>query len=243
MTCSVSDCERPSRKRGWCGMHYTRWQRHGDTNVCLKPKLMMSERVSIGKPEECWDWIGACVPGGYGTVTINRKQHSPHRVVYEQTHGPIETNDLVVQTCGNKKCCNPGHLKLETHSSASYWAQRDRCMKGHAYTEENVYITPEGFRSCRICTRAFQRKFHNSPKGQAKRKQRYANGVRRTLINAKAKYWGDRCWVCEGDWNQIDHVKPIARGGVNLLSNMRPICASCNSKKRATWPFLKEMII
>lgn len=32
-TCSIEGCERPSRKRGWCSTHYTRWRRHGDPTV------------------------------------------------------------------------------------------------------------------------------------------------------------------------------------------------------------------
>lgn len=28
--CSVADCGKASRKRGWCGAHYARWQRTGD---------------------------------------------------------------------------------------------------------------------------------------------------------------------------------------------------------------------
>ncbi len=28
--CKVSGCEKPSRKRGWCGMHYQRWYLEGD---------------------------------------------------------------------------------------------------------------------------------------------------------------------------------------------------------------------
>lgn len=33
LTCTVDDCNRPIRvhSRGWCGLHYQRWQRHGDT--------------------------------------------------------------------------------------------------------------------------------------------------------------------------------------------------------------------
>lgn len=27
--CSVAECAEPSRTRGWCEMHYTRWRRHG----------------------------------------------------------------------------------------------------------------------------------------------------------------------------------------------------------------------
>ena len=33
-TCSVEDCEKPTRSSGaeWCAMHYHRWYRHGDVN-------------------------------------------------------------------------------------------------------------------------------------------------------------------------------------------------------------------
>lgn len=29
-TCSMPDCAKPSRQRGWCVAHYTRWRRYGD---------------------------------------------------------------------------------------------------------------------------------------------------------------------------------------------------------------------
>jgi 5-methylcytosine-specific restriction endonuclease McrA len=60
-------------------------------------------------------------------------------------------------------------------------------------------------------------------------------------LDAKMAYWGHRCWVCRGKFQAVDHVKPLAAGGGHLLANLRPICQSCNSKKRATWP-LKEVM-
>ena len=33
--CSVAGCERPAKGRGWCGMHFMRWWRHGDTAATL----------------------------------------------------------------------------------------------------------------------------------------------------------------------------------------------------------------
>lgn len=30
MTCSILDCKSVAIKRGWCGLHYQRWRKHGD---------------------------------------------------------------------------------------------------------------------------------------------------------------------------------------------------------------------
>lgn len=45
------------------------------------------------------------------------------------------------------------------------------------------------------------------------------------------------CWVCGGEWTEIDHVKPLARGGAHCLANLRPICRSHNASKADTWPY------
>jgi 5-methylcytosine-specific restriction endonuclease McrA len=46
-------------------------------------------------------------------------------------------------------------------------------------------------------------------------------------------YWGDRCWMCSGQYDEVDHVIPIALGGPHCLSNLRPACRSCNASKGA----------
>lgn len=35
--CSIKDCDRPARSRGWCQTHYGRWRAHGDPLTKLKP--------------------------------------------------------------------------------------------------------------------------------------------------------------------------------------------------------------
>lgn len=41
----------------------------------------------------------------------------------------------------------------------------------------------------------------------------------------------NRCAYCGGPFDCIDHLKPLYLGGPHCLSNFRPSCTSCNSKK------------
>lgn len=58
---------------------------------------------------------------------------------------------------------------------------------------------------------------------------------------AKFDYWARRCWMCRADLAgapyHIDHVKPINKGGMDCLSNLRPSCPRCNHAKRDRWPY------
>jgi 5-methylcytosine-specific restriction endonuclease McrA len=57
-------------------------------------------------------------------------------------------------------------------------------------------------------------------------------------LRSKFAYWGNRCWMCSatGDLT-IDHVKPLSKGGLHILANIRPACSECNARKQARWPF------
>lgn len=56
-------------------------------------------------------------------------------------------------------------------------------------------------------------------------------------IAAKVAYWGGLCWMCGGPYTEIDHVKPLSRGGAHMLANLRPACRACNLRKRDAWPY------
>jgi 5-methylcytosine-specific restriction endonuclease McrA len=61
-------------------------------------------------------------------------------------------------------------------------------------------------------------------------------GILRSLLREKEKYWGGVCWMCGAAATEIDHVKPIDKGGAHILCNLRPACRPCNSRKAAKWP-------
>jgi 5-methylcytosine-specific restriction endonuclease McrA len=52
-------------------------------------------------------------------------------------------------------------------------------------------------------------------------------------LAAKMAYWGNRCWMCGGPFEQVDHMIAIALGGPHVLANLRPACQSCNASKGA----------
>lgn len=51
------------------------------------------------------------------------------------------------------------------------------------------------------------------------------------------------CWICGGPKEEIDHVKPLSKGGPHMLANIRPICRSCNRTKRDEWPLPHQSLI
>lgn len=59
-------------------------------------------------------------------------------------------------------------------------------------------------------------------------------------LSLRMSYFGNKCWMCSGPFEHIDHVKPISKGGSHMLSNLRPACRGCNSSKSAKWPFTLE---
>lgn len=71
-------------------------------------------RVEKRGADECWPWLGATSPNGYGkldwyTPDGRRYQTTPHRIAYELTYGPAGKL-LVCHRCDNRPCCNPADL-------------------------------------------------------------------------------------------------------------------------------------
>lgn len=55
-------------------------------------------------------------------------------------------------------------------------------------------------------------------------------------LRQKLAYYGHQCIYCghkgKLEW---DHVKPLSKGGANLLCNLAPACRSCNATKHNVW--------
>jgi 5-methylcytosine-specific restriction endonuclease McrA len=84
----------------------------------------------------------------------------------------------------------------------------------------------------RLCGRHWRRAYRPV---KSKQRREAPGTASIAQIEARLAYWGWKCWNCRRPYEQIDHVKPIAKGGSNWPANLRPACQSCNARKRSRW--------
>ena len=111
------------------------------------------------------------------------------------------------------------------------YLQRTSTLDGRSVINEK---SKEWYANNLEAGRAIKRKSEYKRRA-AKRATQVAN-ISNAQILEKVKYYGNKCWVCRGPWCEIDHVKPLSKGGSHILANLRPICRHCNSSKAANWP-------
>lgn len=114
-TCSVDECERPVKARGWCNMHYQRWQRNGHLDAYVPIPAAERFWAKVDKSGDCWVWTGA-TSHGYGHFGITRTEiEYTHRWAYRELVDPNLSDDLFIDhICHNRRCCRPDHLRPAT---------------------------------------------------------------------------------------------------------------------------------
>lgn len=125
------------------------------------------EKISPEPNSGCWLWIGGRHPRGYGGFYINGKTRPAHVVCYEVYVGAVPDGLELDHKCRVTCCVNPDHLEPVTHQenmsrgiAGKMGAERQLakkfCPSGHAYTPDNIYYRPNGYRDCKVC--AMERK-------------------------------------------------------------------------------------
>ena len=102
-------------------------------------------RISISG--ECLRWEGATVKGGYGTLTYKQKNYRAHRFAFAVAHGRLPVG-MVLHSCDNRLCVNPGHLSEGGHSDN----MRDMVVRGRSCRGEgkpNVVLNEEAVKVMR----------------------------------------------------------------------------------------------
>ena len=98
--------------------------------------------IKQGNPDECWEWQGHTNSTGYGSIGINRKLYSAHRVAYGLTfpnsiefQAPKDKSlkQFILHKCDNRLCCNPNHMTLGNYNDNNKDAKnkgRSKSSKG-----------------------------------------------------------------------------------------------------------------
>lgn len=119
----------------------------------------------VDKTKGCWLWTGATI-FGYGVIKTAGRMVRVHRLAYELEVGPIPQELTLDHLCRVRRCVRPSHLEAVTNRENSLRgigpsaqnARKTHCQHGHELTEANIYITPRGWRQCRICLRRAARR-------------------------------------------------------------------------------------
>lgn len=84
----------------------------------------LADKIFVTK-NGCFVWNACLGSSGYGSVRLNGKLCSVHRIAWELEFGPIPEGFCVLHKCDNRQCVNPNHLFLGTHGDNA----RDRMSK------------------------------------------------------------------------------------------------------------------
>jgi hypothetical protein len=163
--CSIDDCDRPMKARGWCKMHWHRWYVYGETCRPAEIPARWQARFwsKVERSEGCWTWTANTNQSGYGMFAHPaRGMISAHRVSWEIANGPISDGAHVLHSCDNRTCVNPSHMRLGSHDdNMRDMAERER-SRTTKLTASDVSTIRELARTGRSL-RSIAREFRISP--------------------------------------------------------------------------------
>ncbi len=146
--CSIEECSRPVRARGWCSLHWDRWSRHGDPNKGARSWL--TDGCSVGW---CDRPARSRHKGGEHYCAMHYLQMHSHGKILERPRDSIPGRLCSIQGC-DKHARSPAAEWCEMHYS------RNR-KKG---SPTAMVRQSGGYDCCQYCGKDSEGKKHCSPR-------------------------------------------------------------------------------
>lgn len=234
--CSVEDCANVAQSRGWCGKHYARWLRTGSTDVVrVSPGVGRTEKrcndcgevkpiSEFYRNEKAKSWSARCRPC-HNALTETRRQARRDRDLATKREWYVRNRAKVADTARVKYWDDPEAARAAKRADHAKHRESRNARHYERLQSDPIYRK-----------RHYDAVLRNRQMRRAQKRGSVGMPITRAALDAKIAYWGNRCWCCGGEWSEIDHVKPISKGGWHVLANLRPICSPCNKAKSARWP-------
>lgn len=248
--CSVTSCEKPRIARGLCSMHNWRFQKYGsidgrqtDCRECgtkfyasKMQKHYCSAECAQKRADGTLCRVAGCAGRSYGSV------HCPKHQYRKRNWGRVEDNpqtpcaicnEMFTPRMSAAKYCSKKCLReSRAEYTAAYFSdpkvKAERAQYNRKRADHNKTVSRAWYLSNR-------NPFRDFTSNHRRRAQSYID-FPESHFDARMAYFGYKCWMCRGQFEAVDHVKPVSRGGPHMLSNLRPICRSCNGRKHNDWP-------
>lgn len=108
--------------------------------------LQEKMRVNKGGPDDCWNWTGAVMSRGYGSISHDGKNILAHRAAYFLAHGVLPDDLCIMHSCDNRLCCNPKHLipgTIQENNADRHKKGRSRGGANRGTLNRSCKLTPE----------------------------------------------------------------------------------------------------
>lgn len=250
--CTADDCSKKLKTTKLCAMHYARMNRHGSLE---KPKRKSKSCEYDGcdkqhygdkycryhgqkmnaKPYEFFvkKWSGktaACKKCSEVKNVVSCFYYAPR-----SSGNPVFTcKDCVKERASEWGRANPEKRKeirdKWNNTNPDYYFD---------YYQENVDDRKK-----------YQKDYYENNKADRISKSVFYLRKRRAGVRSNSEtatyskqdmesYWIDncidmKCYICGGNFDHVDHVIPLSKGGVDDVYNLMPACKSCNLSKNAT---------
>lgn len=254
-TCEIDNCQGKHVARGMCMSHYNRWkedQRQASGIVC--------SAGGCGLPMKSGGWCQAHYVQArkYGGKPLTRPLFN--RLPADSAWCPqcqqVKPKSAFGLSLGRARGVTTFCTSCLSELRATRWregtAVYQRKWRARNPAKVREYERRTNAKNPRRRLDAQARRKAADPErflawaraGDANRRAREKSASGRSTtaqVKARWDYYGGLCWMCGADAVEIDHVKPLAKGGSHWPSNLRPACRDCNSRKRARWPYPLEV--